>query len=267
MSVLKGRALADKMYKEWEEAKQEIPASFLQMLPEDWRHAQPLDPELADCLYHTDFMGPVLKHPLVFGIPYSVFQNPRYNYGLQWKKDCLEKYARERDYSGFIYAHERPYRLDAVQHIIADLPVNAHEVWNCARIAWTDSENIYQNEYEWRTIFEDWMDDCRESFMTADDVIEWAMLPDSEPIPVYRGFCVDGREQGMSWTTDKIRAKFFAKRFAERGIQGAARLAVGKVMKSDCIGYLNERNESEVVVLPENVEIIRIGELPVKEEK
>jgi hypothetical protein len=260
-----GQQLADKLYDEWKQTGQQMPDAFLQMLPEEWRKAERLDPELAEYVQESDFMGALLKHPLVFGVPYMVFDNPRYNYGLHWKKECLKKYAAQRNYSGFIYAHERPYRLEAVQRIIDELPHNAHEVWNCASIAWTDSENIFQNEYEWRTIFEDWWDDCRESFMTADDVIEWGMLPDSEPIPIYRGFCVDGRELGMSWTTDKIRAKFFAQRFAMSGVRGAARLAVGRVMKSDCVGYLNGRNESEVVVFPENVDIIRVGELPVKE--
>jgi hypothetical protein len=245
---------------------------LLKMLPEDWRHAQPLDPELAIYLYEDGFMGPTLKHPLVFGVPYMACENPRYNYGLHWKRECLEKYIAERNFSGFIYAHERPYRFDAVQTLIDEHNPNADEVWGCARIAWQDSENIYQNEDDWRGIFENWFDApgvasdyARTSFMEPQDVFEFSMLPDDEPFPIYRGFCVDGREYGMSWTTDRIRAKFFAQRFAMSG--RVARLAVGRVMKRDCIGYLNGRSESEIVVFPENVDIIRVGKLPVKKDR
>lgn len=265
MTVLQGKELADKLYQDWKNTSVKIPSMFLDQLPEEWRTAEELDSELAHCLIDTEAaFGVMLKHPLVFGIPYFVQDNPRYNYGLHWKRECLEKYAASRDFSQFIHAHERPYRCEAVQTIIDNFEPNGCEVWTCARTAWTDSENIFQNEYEWRSIFEDWYDEGREFFMTTEDHEEWAMISDDEPVIVYRGFCVDGRDQGMSWTTDKIRAKFFARRFAEAGVRGKARLAIGQVMKCDCIGYLNSRNESEVVVFPENIDIIRVGEVPTK---
>jgi hypothetical protein len=93
------------------------------------------------------------------------------------------------------------------------------------------------------------------------------MLPGDAPITVYRGFSVDTRDQGLSWTTDKIRAKFFAKRFAGFGDREKAQLAIGRVMKTDVIGYLNGRSESEVVVLPENVDIVRIAELRLEKQQ
>jgi hypothetical protein len=261
MTELTGQALADRLYTEWKASAQEIPAAFIEMIPEDWRSATRLDTELVPYLYQDEFMGAILKHPLVFGVPYMVFDNPRYNYGLHWKRECLAKYAAARDFSGYVHAHERPYRVHALEEIIAELDPTAEEVWDTARVAWMDSENIFQNEYEWRTIFEDWAGDEQDAFMTGDDRIEWAMLPDDQPVTIYRGFSVDGREHGMSWTTDKIRAKFFAKRFAGNGVRGNARLAVGRVYKRDCVGYLNGRSESEVVVLPEHVDIIRVGEI------
>ncbi len=101
--------------------------------------------------------------------------------------------------------------------------------------------------------------------MEDSDRQEWAMLPDDMPVPIYRGFCLDGRDQGLSWTTDKIKAKWFARRASKPyGSDGTPQLAIGRVAKRDVVGYLNGREESEVVVFPEKVELIRIDNVPVE---
>ncbi|AZS12602.1 hypothetical protein HWB99_gp066 [Mycobacterium phage DrLupo] len=251
---------AEKMYRDWRALYKKTPALVDQF--KAWGPPEPLDAELKEHLYDS-FLGIALKHPLVFGIPYFAQENPRYNACLKWKRECLEKYMSSRDFSQVIHAFERPYRIDAIGYVMEHCgDVTGIEMWTMLRVAWTDSENIWQNEQQWRDLFEEWYDDSREFFMTSESAQEWAMLPDDQPVPVYRGFSVDGREQGMSWTTDKIRAKWFARRFANDGHgRGAARLAIGTVMKCDCIGYVNERTESEVVVFPEKVDIVRIGEV------
>jgi hypothetical protein len=78
-----------------------------------------------------------------------------------------------------------------------------------------------------------------------------AALPD--PVPVFRGFSLDGSERGFSWTVDRHRAEWFAHRFASLG--GEARVACGTVAKAKVIAYLLSREESQVLALPEDVSL------------
>ena len=63
-----------------------------------------------------------------------------------------------------------------------------------------------------------------------------------ELVTIYRG-CVKGlNEDGLSWTLDKAKAKFFANRFSKDGI-----ILEREIPKSDIIAVLLGRGESEVI--------------------
>jgi len=78
-------------------------------------------------------------------------------------------------------------------------------------------------------------------------------LPDE--ITVYRGWSETNvkagmtKRMGLAWTTDRKIAEWFAKRWKHTD----AKLAIGKVRKSDVYMYTNERNEREVVINPRKV--------------
>lgn len=61
----------------------------------------------------------------------------------------------------------------------------------------------------------------------------------------YRG-CVDGYENGYSWTVDKKVAEFFANRFKQNG-----KVITRYVRPSAVMDYLTDRNEKEIILNPE----------------
>jgi hypothetical protein len=64
----------------------------------------------------------------------------------------------------------------------------------------------------------------------------------ADEVTVYRG-CQKGlNEDGLSWSLDKSKAKFFANRFGKKGI-----ILERKIPKSDIVAVLTVRGETEVI--------------------
>ena len=82
-------------------------------------------------------------------------------------------------------------------------------------------------------------------------------LPDV--ITIYRGENNNSTQytRAYSWTLDINIANFFAARHGN----GPARIIEGKIKKSDIIEYLDGRGEKEILVYPENVEIINVMDM------
>jgi len=72
----------------------------------------------------------------------------------------------------------------------------------------------------------------------------------AETVTIYRGYQYNASMRGMSWTVDRDRAIWFARRFARRA---APKLATVTVARSKILAYFDGRNESEVVVLPRDL--------------
>ena len=64
---------------------------------------------------------------------------------------------------------------------------------------------------------------------------------------VYRGIGTESRENGISWTLDKEKATWFARRFSEGYV------IQGTVEKKDILAFFNDRKEKEVISSPRNV--------------
>lgn len=56
--------------------------------------------------------GACLKHPLLFAIPYTEQMNALYNAQYQAKKEEIDESRKRKDWSRYIWFHERPYRLE-----------------------------------------------------------------------------------------------------------------------------------------------------------
>lgn len=83
-------------------------------------------------------------------------------------------------------------------------------------------------------------------------------LSDGDIVIVYRGVGVNSHK-GLSWTTDKTVAKWFAERFKTNGDIGY--VFTGRVHKKDIIGLFNSRNEQEVVCDYRKVKDIQCEEI------
>ena len=69
-------------------------------------------------------------------------------------------------------------------------------------------------------------------------------LSDDDMVTIYRGVRVNNYK-GLSWTIDKQRAEWFAKRFGINGEKGY--VFAGLIKKKDIIAFFDSRNEEEVV--------------------
>lgn len=219
-----------------------------------WKEAD-LDPELEPWLEESGSLGTVLKHPLVFEIPY-MFPG-RANEALVYKKDALEKAIAERDWFTYIGLHERPYRVDALLRLTGRAPASLviagmlplkveltdAEYWDLVGYVWTDSENIWQNLDEWETL---WSSDRpgREQHVMDDEEREFlANLPDL--VTAYRGAVLETNEDGMSYSLDFDRAAWFAKRFNRDNDPVVIEVTVPR---DDILAYFDGRGEEEVVL-------------------
>jgi len=134
---------------------------------------------------------------------------------------------------------------------INSLPRNVPdaEYRNIVRHAWTWSHNIWENRAGWRMILEGKRRKLG-SFTSPGDIERLQQM--RNPLAIYRG-CSEKNQYGFSWTTDKVRAEYFAG--YTQGWTGSAQrfLVSGTVKHAHVIAYISSRNEEEIVVLPEHV--------------
>lgn len=195
--------------------------------------------------------GTLLQHPLVHEIFYTPHMNAMYNRNLEGKLRMIAEAKEKGDWHTYVFAHERPWRVEALEDIQAD--IEDYETYGkLVRSVWTDSENIWQNMELWEDILTGF-----------EELTGWEMMETHERdkirfdlpsvVTVYRGYTFT--RDGWSWTLDAHKARWFAVRFA--GLDGvpAAKVAKGKVPRDAIIAYLTSRGEEEIVVDPRNVHI------------
>lgn len=213
---------------------------------------EPLDPELAAWIDDTGALGQMIKHPLVYDITGVQFPGPA-NARLKYKKEALAKAHAEKNWNTVIFLHERPFRASALYRLAVDrgAEISNEDYWELVGSVWTDSENIWQNEDEWEYLFAS-QRPGREHMMDEEERAAFAALPDT--LTVYRGCHRELNEDGLSWTLDRERAAWFAKRFANV-TESDPIVHVGDVRKADVMAHFLGRNESEIVLI--NPDVIR----------
>lgn len=252
-------------------ASREEYEALLASLPEESRKSyeellgtlkpwETLDPELAEYIEITDRSKmTVIRHPLVYAMMYAPgVQDGQLNDLLRRKQEVLAEYAAEENWWGYIFLHERPWRLHALLAIESNIS-DPCKFWDLVGDVWTDSENISQNYDDWHTLLHDERP-CRESIMDEEERAFLAKLP--EQIKIYRGAQTShsgeyGAGDGFSWSLDRAKGLWFAQRYASlfEG-EAEAQLLTGKVNRTDVIAYKGGRGEKEIIVLPEDVEIL-----------
>lgn len=157
---------------------------------------------------------------------------------------------RRGDWDEYVWLHDRPDRVHAFLRV-ANRDIGDAEYWRLLGEIWTDAEGPGHQDALWRALLA--ADRAgREGLMSEDDRAMYDSLPDI--VTVYRGFDRDGGEGGLSWTLDRSRAEWFARRFA---FDGPPKLATTQVPKEDVIAYFGGRSEAEVLVLelPAEIEV------------
>lgn len=199
-----------------------------------------LDDDLADYYDAGEYSGiPMLKHPLVFWMgPVNV---DMINEMYRQKSKAVDEASQNREWNRFIFMHERPYRIAAFTQIAEEL--TPEEYWPLLGDIWTDTENQWQYIDELKDLLTYDLP-SRDLIMEEDERASLAAMPDE--IKIYRGYQVGKNESGLSWTTDRSRAQWFAGRLALDDDEPAVMEAV--VNKKDVIAFFSRRGENEIVL-------------------
>lgn len=218
--------------------------------------------ELQECVVDdVGVLGQWIMHPLCHE-PFVPGTEAHLNERLEFKRKLIQDALDQGNWYGAILHHERPYRVAIFEQLIAWRIDDDDEWWEVVSHIWTDSENIWQEVGRWRSLLTgapagDPMNDEERKVFDA--------LPDE--ITVYRGVAApDGMGSGMSWTLDREKAIWFAKRFALEGgpFGETPKLLTGVVDKEEAIGYQSGRGEQEIVALPEHVNVTNVEALSTK---
>ncbi|HEY1603668.1 MAG TPA: hypothetical protein VGG64_28965 [Pirellulales bacterium] len=155
----------------------------------------------------------------------------------------LDKAIADGNWEAYVFMHPRTDRLRA----FLDLPMEDapdEDFWRLLGKIWIDSEFLWQEMKLWKS-FLSATRSMRHHIMEKDDRKAFEKLPDV--LTIYRG----GEHNGLSWTVDKAKAKWFAKRLCFGTNKPVVR--TGTCQKKDVIAYFNGRNEKEIVILPSNI--------------
>lgn len=115
------------------------------------------------------------------------------------------------------------------------------------RDAWIASEAPNQDvNVSQKTVLRWFKEATKELLMRNEDFSVYSKLP--EQLTIYRGIGSKSRKNGISWTLDKDKAIWFAKRFSSNGyvLQGIAE-------KKDVLAFFNDRNEKEIIISPQKI--------------
>lgn len=213
------------------------------------RADEPLDPELERYLIEGDdgLSFTMLKHPLVFEIPFVPMLAYRANDFLKYKQKAVRKAMREHNWSQVIWLHERAFRWQALRGIRRK--VGHRQYWELLGMVWVDSENIWQN----LDIVPGMLTAQRPGrryIMSPEEQAALAAMP--AVLTVYRGYTDPrGTRLGWSWTLDRDKAAWFAKRLASSDEEPV--VVTGTVSRDKVIAYFTGRGESEIVTDPKEV--------------
>jgi len=169
------------------------------------------------------------------GIPeHNNFLNKRY----KRNKEEAEKTLQNRDYRSYINLHAKPYRLEPLLEIFNMADVEDKIKAELLTDTWTLIEKPSVNMEYWVELFK-YFKKRKALLMTGEEFEFFNSLP--EEITIYLG---SEYIEGISWTLSKEQAEWFAKRFEINGT-----VFEKTVKKSDCICYLNDREEKEIIYI------------------
>lgn len=169
------------------------------------------------------------------------------------------EYLRKGEYRQYIYSFGSE---DSFQPFINLIPqLSDKQFWSLLRDVWMHMEEVMPQLQTWLGWFRS-KRPGREHLMTDDERAGLAAMP--KAIKIWRGCGHGSAARGMSWTTDTERAEFFAdyscsgRRYFLTGQTGTTPTVVeATCRKADVLAFIGERQESEIVVDPKHVTVLR----------
>jgi hypothetical protein len=181
-------------------------------------------------------LGPMVKHPFLYFNLAGGMMAGQANKAYVWKIKVRREYLDERNWWGYLMAHERPYRMLVLERLWQRKRITKQELREILLDIWTDTEMPQNNQDVPVMLF-------HAAGFISDKPKHWVQLP--EEITLYRG--VDGELEltadGPSWTLDLKIARFFAFRF---GAHGTVYRYVAN--KSEALAHITDREEAEIIL-------------------
>lgn len=225
----------------------------------DLGEAEELHPDLKRCIDPKGPLGSFLQHPLVFFAAYDPVFNAHVNKLYKQKKKQANKARKDKNWHDFIFLHERPYRLDAYMDVCKEMESTVY--WKILKDIWMDAEFPGVNQKVWLHLFMR-KHPNRRKLMSGKERRILNNLPEKD-IDIYRGYCGEEYQEGISWTLSYDKAAWFAKRFAGAGKENQIATDMEPLVaeavcdKKDVIVYLDGREEQEILIDSEKVTVRR----------
>ena len=181
--------------------------------------------------------------------------NAMTNEAFRHQKALADKYLKEKKWLKYILAHEKPYLIQAI--IDHGNRLSDKEYWELVAYAWTAVENLWQYKKELEVLL---TADRKQRQKMMDIKEQNALIRLPYILTVYRGFQERLNKLGWSWTLDRAKAEWFAKRY--HADKRKPRLAIGECDRQQVVALFLGRNESEIVINPKLVKNLKT--VPVK---
>ena len=165
-----------------------------------------------------------------------------------------EKIVRAEKLEQYINAINKGNRFDFLNFLHKYNVITDQECADALYSIWTMQERFYDCGMA-KTKMIKFMKMAEKSLVLPDDIDK---LSDDSMITIYRGV-KENDYKGLSWTTDKNTAIWFAKRFSYD--VDKCYVFTGQLKKKDIIAFFNCRNESEIVCNYRKVKDIQCEEI------
>lgn len=220
--------------------------AFARFFKGDPQNTNKLDPELKGWVRRDRVLGPCLKHPLVYQVPFFSWQHA--NHMFHEKKKYLEECMAANRFHDALWLYERPYRLTTLHEWWTTGTITKDQLREILPHAWMDTENS-----------EEVQDISLEMFEAVEFVSDTDTTRPTGELIVYRG-TQKKEEVGIEWSLRCDVAEWFARRWVRPTTQSWVTTA--KVKGEHVLAYLTSRAEEEIIVNPKHVEIVKREQLP-----
>ena len=202
-----------------------------------------LDRELLPFLGESSF-GPVLKAPLVFMVPYLPQLAAIANHAYRTKRAAVARAEADGRWERVLWLHEKPYRMTVFLRVRDRM--TDRDYWQSLGSLWLETENLHEDQDEWVAALT--ADRPGRARWLMDEGERTVLAGLDAEVTVYRGFRRTGRHLAPSWTLDRARAEWFARRAI--GATGHGYLATVTLPKASVVAYFGGRGEREIVLDP-----------------
>jgi hypothetical protein len=210
-----------------------------------------LDPKYLRYLGPESQFGPILKHPLYVG-HINLDRAAFVNWVIPYKQRVIDGLIAEGRLKEAVFSHETMFLDEIFRKYLKQF--DDKNYWKMISIIWTQQEQLWPKRKWFLQLFKSPRSQ-RDHLMSAAEHRKLKSLPPT--FQIYRGF-IGKRGEGLSWSLDRTKAEWFARRFSVLTHLGKPQLMTGTIKKKDVLAYFNARKEKEIVADPATVRSLKV---------